>query len=56
MINVQRELKAANKSWRAFEILNLGKYERQHYIGVNPSLRDQEKQKQLEAKERRLLN
>lgn len=51
MINVQRELKAENKSWRAFEILNLGKYERQHYIGVNLSLRDQEKQRQLEAKE-----
>jgi len=52
MIGVQRELKAKNKSWRAFEILNLGKYERQHYIGVNLSLRDQEKQKQLEAKEK----
>jgi hypothetical protein len=52
MIGVQRELKAQHKSWRAFEILNLGKYERQHYIGVNPSLRDQEKQKQLEAKEK----
>jgi len=36
MINVQRELKKENKSWRAFEILNLGKYERQHYIGVKP--------------------
>lgn len=52
MIGVQRELKAANKSWRAFEILNLGKYERAHYIGVNTSLRDQEKQKQLEVKEK----
>ena len=52
MIGVQRELKATGKSWRAFEILNLGKYERQHYIGVNLSLRDREKQKQLEAKER----
>lgn len=52
MIGVQREIKAVGKSWRAFEILNLGKYERQHYIGVNPSLRDQEKQKQLEAKEK----
>lgn len=51
MIDVQRELKAAGHSWRAFEILNLGKYERQHYIGVNVSLRDQDKQKQLEAKE-----
>ena len=52
LIGVQRELKAVGQSWRAFEILNLGKYERQHYIGVNPSLRDQEKQKQLEAKEK----
>lgn len=51
LIGVQRELKQQNKSWRAFEILNLGKYERQHYIGMNLSLRDQEKQKQLEAKE-----
>jgi len=56
MIGVQRELKASNKSWRAFEILNLGKYERQHYIGVNPSLRDQEKQKQLEAKEKAFVD
>ena len=39
MIGVQRQLKKENKSWRAFEILNLGKYERQHYIGVNPNLR-----------------
>lgn len=52
LIGVQRELKSENKSWRALEILNLGKYERQHYIGVNCSLRDQEKQKQLEAKEK----
>lgn len=52
MINVQREMKKAGNSWRAFEILNLGKYERQLYIGVNPSLREQEKQKQLEAKEK----
>jgi DNA modification methylase len=51
MISVQRELKEAGKNYRAFEILNLGKYERQHYIGVNPNLRDKEKQKQLEKKE-----
>ncbi len=35
MIGVQRELKNAGKDFRAFEILNLGKYERAHYIGVN---------------------
>jgi DNA modification methylase len=56
LIGVQRELKADNKSWRAFEILNLGKYERQHYIGVNPSLREQEKQAQLAAKEQDFIN
>ena len=51
MIGVQRQLKAEGKDYRAFEILNLGKYERQHYIGVNPNLREAEQQKQLEAKE-----
>jgi len=56
MIGVQRQLREDNKSWRAFEILNLGKYERQHYIGVNPNLREQEKQKQLEAKEKSFTN
>jgi len=38
MIGVQRQLKKEDKSWRAFEILNLGKYERQHYIGINPQI------------------
>ena len=51
MIGVQRQLKAEGKDYRAFEILNLGKYERQHYIGVNPNLREAEQQKQLEQKE-----
>jgi DNA modification methylase len=51
MISVQRQLKAEGKDYRAFEILNLGKYERQHYIGINPNLREAEQQKQLEEKE-----
>jgi len=51
MINVQRQLKAEGKDFRAFEILNLGRYERQHYIGVNPNLREEEKQTQLAKKE-----
>ena len=55
MIGVQRQLKQDKKDWRAFEILNLGKYERQHYIGVNPNLREEEKQKQLEAKEKHFV-
>ncbi len=56
MIGVQRQLKAENKPYRAFAILNLGKYERQHYIGVNPNLREIEKQQQLEAKEAAFLD
>ena len=51
LIGVQRQLKAEGKDYRAFEILNLGRYERQHYIGVNPNLREAEQQKQLEKKE-----
>jgi DNA modification methylase len=56
MIGVQRELKAAGKDYRAFEILNLGKYERQHYVGVNPNLREAEQQEQLAQKEAAFLD
>jgi DNA modification methylase len=51
LIGVQRELKAEGKDFRAFEILNLGKYERAHYIGVNLNLREEEQKKQLEQRE-----
>ncbi|MDH5543773.1 MAG: site-specific DNA-methyltransferase [Nitrospinota bacterium] len=56
MIGVQRQLKTEDKNYRAFEILNLGKYERQLYVGVNPNLREEEQQKQLEEKEAEFLN
>ena len=52
IIGVQRELKKNNKDYRAFGILNLGKYERQHYVGINPNLREEEKQKQIAQKEK----
>ena len=55
MIGVQRTLRAAGKNYRAFEILNLGKYERQHYVGINPNLREEQKQQQLAAKETAFL-
>lgn len=51
MIGVQRQIKAEGKDYRAFEILNLGKYERQHYIGINTDLREAERQQQIAAKE-----
>lgn len=56
MIGVQRGLKAEGKDYRAFEILNLGKYERQHYVGVNANLREEQRQKQLEEKEAAFLD
>lgn len=55
LITVQRSLKEAGKDYRAFEILNLGKYERQHYIGVPENLRDEEKQVLLARRERDFL-
>jgi len=51
MISVQRDLKKQGKDYRAFEILNLGKYERQLYVGMNPNLADDQKQQQLAKKE-----
>lgn len=56
LINVQRGLKKENKSWRAFEILNLGKYERQHFVGINPNLREAEKEQQIKKREEDFLN
>lgn len=38
LIGVQRQLKAEGKPYRAFEILNLGKYERQWFAGIDPTL------------------
>ena len=56
LIGVQRQLKAAGEDYRAFEILNLGKYERQHYIGLNPNLREAEQEQQLAEKEKAFIN
>lgn len=55
LIGVQRLQKENKKNWRAFEILNLGKYERQHYMGINPSIREEEQQQQLAEKEKAFL-
>lgn len=38
LIGVQRDLKKAHQPWRSFEILNLGKYERQYFVGIDPTL------------------
>ena len=56
MIGVQRQLKADGVDYRAFEILNLGKYERQHFIGINPNLREAQQQQQLKEKEKAFID
>ena len=43
MIATQRNLKKNLKNWRAFQILNLGKYQRQHFIYDGKVERDADK-------------
>ncbi len=55
IIGVQRELKKAGKNFRAFEILNIGKYEREQFIGTNDNLREEERQLQQTKKEKEFI-
>mgnify|MGYP000054455687 CR=1 FL=1 len=55
LIQVQRVIKKEGKDFRAFEILNLGKYEREHYINVDGDIREKEKQKILANKEKQFI-
>ncbi len=55
MVGVQRELKKAGKDFRAFEILNIGKYERDSFLNTNEDLRAEEKAKQAERKEQEFI-
>lgn len=52
LIQVQRDLKAAGKPFRAFEVLNLGRYERQAYLNVSGRLTGKRKELALAKKER----
>ncbi len=52
MIQVQREAKDAGKPFRAFEVLNLGRYERQAYLNVGGRLTGKQKEQALMQKER----
>jgi len=51
LIGVQREKKAAEQDFRAFEVLNLGRYERQAYLNVGGRLTDKQKAQALAQKE-----
>lgn len=48
---MQRELKAAEKTFRAFEVLNLGRYERQAYLNVGGRLSAEQREQALLQKE-----
>ena len=51
LIQVQRDLKTAGKPFRAFEVLNLGRYERQAYLNVGGRLSGKKKEHALARKE-----
>ncbi len=55
LIQVQREMKNSGKNFRPFEILNLGKYEREQYVSVDKDIRKQEKHQILERKEKQYI-
>jgi DNA modification methylase len=49
LIQVQRDLKKENKNWRAFELLNLGKYERGMLIASHTGLESDKYIDQIQA-------
>jgi DNA modification methylase len=51
LIGVQREKKSAEQTFRAFEVLNLGRYERQAYLNVAGRLTGPQKVQVLAQKE-----
>ena len=55
MIAVQRERKKEEKPYRAFEILNLGKYERHYYLGVGAELRGEAREARLREQEQEFV-
>lgn len=55
LIGVQRELKEKSIDFRPFEILNLGRYERENFLATNDDLRAEEKSKQAERKEKEFV-
>lgn len=51
LIGVQREKKSTEQDFRAFEVLNLGRYERQAYLNVGGRLTGTQKEQALARKE-----
>lgn len=51
LIQVQRDLKVGGKNFSAFEVLNLGRYERQAYLNISGRLTGKKKEAALAKKE-----
>ncbi|HAT1811093.1 TPA: site-specific DNA-methyltransferase [Legionella pneumophila] len=56
LINTQFELDKKNKPYNAFEILNLGHYDRQYYMGIDPGLPKEKRDSQARLKENEFFN
>ena len=52
LIQVQRERKAKDETFRAFEVLNLGRYERQVYLNVSGRLTGRRRSRRSHARSR----
>jgi len=56
MIEVQRQLKKEGKPYRPFEILNLGKYERQFFFGISSDLPQDMQNQILQKKQQKYID
>lgn len=56
IIQVQRDLAKKGDNYRAFEILNLGSYERQYFAGIDPSLPEEQRAASSRQREEQFLD
>jgi len=56
LIGVQREARKESRPYRSFEILNLGKYERMYFVGIDPNLAEPQRREQSVRREEHYLN
>ena len=56
LIGVQREARKAGTAYRSFEILNLGKYERQYFVGIDPNVPEPQRRVQSIQREEHYVN
>jgi len=56
MLLLQREMKKEGKNYKPIEILNLGKYEKQHFIKEYKNIRDKDLVKKINQKNNEFIN